>query len=362
MEAKKVYNGVIDWWKIVFCLIIVVMHVGEYYHGDTFLFVWGRYGVEFFFVVSGFFMAAHVMRMDENTGLKEIGKENVRFIWGKIKTVFPAFIIAWMMAFPMYIFRNGIDILHEQGMRKFIMKLVCAIPNIMLLDMSGIPNTNVLGISWYVSAMLVVMFVTYPLLRKWRRNYCYIAAPIIAVALSGFYGMTQEGYHGIDLWTGFMKYGLLRGFVSINLGCLSYVIMEYIKNSFDTMSKARKNTIRFAEPILYIACIAMMNYGTSTCVNIINIFFTIAVAITMSGQSIFMRLCNNSVSRTVGKLSLWIYFIQSPVRMFTLYMWPDASFSQAFVTIFFPSVIISVIIMIIYGAIHKRKKLKVNTI
>ena len=65
MEAKKVYNGVIDWWKIIFCLIIVVMHVGEYYHGDTFLFVWGRYGVEFFFVVSGFFMAAHVMRMDE---------------------------------------------------------------------------------------------------------------------------------------------------------------------------------------------------------------------------------------------------------------------------------------------------------
>ena len=37
MEEKKVYNGVIDWWKIVFCLIIVVMHVGEYYHGDSFL-------------------------------------------------------------------------------------------------------------------------------------------------------------------------------------------------------------------------------------------------------------------------------------------------------------------------------------
>ena len=27
MATKKVYNGVIDWWKIVFCLIIVVMHV-----------------------------------------------------------------------------------------------------------------------------------------------------------------------------------------------------------------------------------------------------------------------------------------------------------------------------------------------
>ena len=42
MEEKKVYNGVIDWWKIVFCLIIVVMHVGEYYHGDSFIFIWGR--------------------------------------------------------------------------------------------------------------------------------------------------------------------------------------------------------------------------------------------------------------------------------------------------------------------------------
>ena len=74
MEEKKVYNGVIDWWKIVFCLIIVVMHVREFFHGESFIFIWGRYGVEFFFIVSGFFMAAHVMRMDESVGLKNIGK------------------------------------------------------------------------------------------------------------------------------------------------------------------------------------------------------------------------------------------------------------------------------------------------
>lgn len=362
MEEKKVYNGVIDWWKIVFCLIIVVMHVGEYYHGDSFIFIWGRYGVEFFFIVSGFFMAAHVMRMDESVGLKNIGKENVLFTWSKIKTILPAYLTAWVLALVMYIKKVGVVIYEQEGLRQFAVRMVHAIPNLLLLDMSGIKNSGVLGISWYVSAMLLVMFITYPALRKWRRNYCYIAAPIIAIALAGYFSVTYDGKSGRDLWMGFMKYGMFRAFISINLGCVSYLIAEKLKESFQSMSTFKKVIIRIAEPVLYIACIILMHYGDCLCINEINIMFMLAIGITMSGNSAFAGICNNNICRTLGKLSLWIYFLSSPVRMFVRQTWPDISYSKAFMLIFFPSIIISVIAYSIYSAIHKRKKLKVNTI
>lgn len=362
MEEKKVYNGVIDWWKIVFCLIIVIMHVGEYYHDDSFIFVWGKYGVEFFFIVSGFFMSAHVMRMDESVGLKNIGKENVLFTWSKIKTILPAYLTAWIAALVLYIQRVGMVVYERDGLRRFAVRMVHAIPNLLLLDMSGIKNSGVLGISWYVSAMLLVMFITYPALRKWRRNYCYIAAPIIAIALSGYFSATYDDKTGVYLGTGFMKYGMFRAFISINLGCVSYLIAEKLKESFQSMSTFKKVIIRIAEPVLYIVCIILMHYGDCPCINEINIMFMLAVGITMSGKSAFAGICNNNVCRMMGKLSLWIYFLQSPVRMLVWQKWPDISYSKAFVLIFFPSIILSAIALAIYETIHKRKKLKVNTI
>lgn len=48
MEKQKIYNGVIDWWKLVFCLVILVMHVGEYFSEGFYLLEWGGYAVEFF--------------------------------------------------------------------------------------------------------------------------------------------------------------------------------------------------------------------------------------------------------------------------------------------------------------------------
>ena len=262
----------------------------------------------------------------------------------------------------MYIKKVGVVIYEQEGLRQFAVRMVHAIPNLLLLDMSGIKNSGVLGISWYVSAMLLVMFITYPALRKWRRNYCYIASPIIAIALEGYFSVTYDGKSGRDLWMGFMKYGMFRAFISINLGCVSYLIAEKLKESFQSMSTFKKVIIRIAEPVLYIACIILMHYGDCLCINEINIMFMLAIGITMSGNSAFAGICNNNICRTLGKLSLWIYFLQSPVRMFVRQTWPDISYSKAFMLIFFPSIIISVIAYSIYSAIHKRKKLKVNTI
>ncbi|MCM1309172.1 MAG: acyltransferase, partial [Butyrivibrio sp.] len=302
--------------------------------GEAYPFKRGGCAVEFFFIVSGYFMCAHAMKQKPSDGLKNIGGENIGFAAGKIKTVLPAYLYAWLLAFVLYIYRIGLDVLKNDGLRAFLLKTAYALPNLLLLDMGGIKGTEVLGVSWYVSAMLIVMFITYPMLRKWGRNYCLIAAPLIALLLSGFYSSRFGGvYHGRYFWTGIMNHGLMRGFISINIGCFAYTAAEYIKNKLGGQSGAVRTLIRAAEPAAYLCAIALMHYGDDGALNIINILLFAGVSVTMSGQSFFARICDNGACRFMGRLSLWIYFCQSPARMLVREKFPDCSYNRAFVLI-----------------------------
>ena len=62
---NKKYNGALDFWKFVFCLVILVFHVGEVYGGKHgYLLEWGRYAVEMFFIVSGYFMCVSAAKAE----------------------------------------------------------------------------------------------------------------------------------------------------------------------------------------------------------------------------------------------------------------------------------------------------------
>lgn len=355
MEKHKSYNGVIDWWKFVFCIVILVMHVGEYFSEGFYLLKWGGYAVEFFFIVSGYFMCAHAMKQKPQDGLKNIGCENIGFISGKIKTVLPAYLYAWLLAFAMYIYKTDFYVLRNDGIRAFVLKIVYGLPNLLLLDMGGIKGTEILGVSWYVSAMLIVMFITYPMLRKWGRNYCLIAAPMLALLLSGFYTSRFGAYHGRYFWTGIMNHGLMRGFISINIGCFAYAVSEFLKEKLNGIGSVRLTLVRIAEPAAYICAVALMHYGDDNGINIINILLLIGVSITMSGQSFFARICDNGVCRFMGKLSLWVYFCQSPARMFVLKRFPDCSYKRAFVLIFGLTALIVAVGMGVHALITKHK-------
>lgn len=355
MENKKIYNGVIDWWKFVFCMVILIMHVGEFFNEGFYLFEHGGYAVEFFFIVSGYFMCAHAMKRESPDGMKNIGREDIKFIAGKIKTVLPAYLYAWVLALGMYIYKTGLDILKNDGIRAFVLKIVYALPNLLLLDMGGIKGTEVLGVSWYVSAMLIVMFITYPMLRKWGRNYCLIAAPVIALLLSGFYSSRFGSYEGRYFWTGIMHHGLMRGFVSINIGCFAYAVSGFFKDKTDACGGVRQTLIRLAEPAAYISAIALMHYGDDRALNIINILLLIGVSVTMSGRSFFAGICDNGVCRFMGRLSLWVYFCQSPARMFVLKKFPDCSYKRAFILIFGLTALLTAVGMGVHALVAKRK-------
>lgn len=48
-EIKKKHNGIISFWKFMFCIMIVIFHVTEKIPKEGSLMKHGRIGVEFFF-------------------------------------------------------------------------------------------------------------------------------------------------------------------------------------------------------------------------------------------------------------------------------------------------------------------------
>ena len=54
-------NGIIDCWRILFALFVMMLHSVYLPHGENAMFKGGWISVEFFFVLSGFLMAKYDM-------------------------------------------------------------------------------------------------------------------------------------------------------------------------------------------------------------------------------------------------------------------------------------------------------------
>ena len=205
--------------------------------------------------------------------------------------------------------------------------IVKMIPNFLLLSMSGVQGTQVVMITWYISAMLIAMLVIYPLLRKYKDTYTLIIAPVTALLISGYFYNTV-GYNGFTKFEGVITHGILRAFVGLNIGCLVYMFAEYLKKK--EFRPSVKRLLGIAELLLYLLAIFMMHDGGKTCVFYNNILLLFAISITASKQSAISGVFDNKVSKFLGEMSLFIYLCQSPARATVRYIFPDVSYWTGF--------------------------------
>lgn len=356
---NKKYNGALDFWKFVFCLVILVFHIGEAYGGKKgYILEWGRYAVEVFFIISGYFMCVSATKAEERQADISLGKETFGFILHKIKRILPAYLFCYVLGIGVWFVESGQYIFQESGLLGLFIKTVKMLPNFLLLFMSGVQGTKVVMITWYISAMLIAMLVIYPLLRKYKDMYTLVVAPVTALLISGYF-YNVSGYNGFDAYDGVITHGILRAVVGINIGCLAYMLAEYMKTK--DYSKSVRILLACAEIGLYLLTIFMMHNGGKKCVFYNNILILFAVAITASKQSAVSKWFDNKVSRFLGEASLYIYLCQSPARVAVRYVFPDISYGTAFLYIGVLTIALAALGMVIVKAVStavgKKKQL-----
>lgn len=305
---KVIRNGEIEFWRGIFCLVIFLYHLSLDSDSSQTLFQKGQIGVEFFFLVSGLFMAKTVDNRREK-GTDGLGKESFMYVLHKYAVMFPYHAAAFLAGFALLIKSQGWALL------ECFEKALLVMPQFLLLHMSGIGDIKVVTIEWYLSAMLIGMLFIYPLLRKWYDVYVYIVGTLLSLSIFGYMYTNVGHLLRKEVWTGVTTAAVLRAVAIMNLGCLAYEIAKMIrKQNWTGKGRLCLSLVCLAGYgiTLYYAASAMDEKVRFTLVFLL----MVSIAVSYSGSNSYGKYLDRDVFRFVGKISLPFYLNTNIVRFF----------------------------------------------
>lgn len=301
----KQRNYAIDFWKLVFCMIIVIYHTATLVKdGRQTWFRGGYIGVEFFAIVSGYLLVASASK--KNINKEQIGKETFSFIMNKIRYFFPYWIIFCIANFIILnIGRNSELVLHN-----FVNSLWCA----GYLYMAGV-GVTVLGVGWYVSSMLLNMFVLYPLCLKNKKFYTEILAPIAVCIIMGYFAHRYGMLAKVSQWYGIVYTGTLRILSHMLLGGFAYSLSERISKI--AFTKWEKIVLTILENGGLLAVLVMICFRWEGDYDFLILFiFFCCITCLFSNVSYSSDIFNRTWIKKISHYSLLCYLSQNTIYYF----------------------------------------------
>lgn len=293
----KKQNYYIDFLRFIFSLIIVFYHSwifkGVFHTG---YFNRGYYAVDFYFIVTGYLLFDSICRKFKKKSVKdsELGKVTFKFVFDKIKGLLPYIGLSIIL---------GLIFIH---LRDFSLSsllsdnVVAEVLQLSFLEGKYSINTPL----WYISVMIIVLFILFPLLLKYRDNYVYfIAFPLIIFVI----GLTN--YMGININSpSEVKFifinGFYKGMIFINLGIISYSVSRWIESL--KLKKKVRIILTIFETLGYLFLILAMHYHLCDSY-VFGLGFTILVSLTFSGQTLISGIFKSSFWKRLGKFGFVLY-------------------------------------------------------
>ena len=316
LNIKK-HNGEISLLKFLFSLLIIAYHMERY--GK---FRFGYLGVELFFIISGYYFCDNVIHDGFNSN---VSRSSLSFLKNKILKFLPYYILLFIVAIPNSIFINNFT------KNDFILSIMClfTVPNYEMKVYSAH------GITWYINAMILVEFIIYPLLLKFKDKIINIVSPIVIFFTFTFLMINFKSI--VDPWqtTTFCYKGLIRAFMDINIGIFMYGILSKLRDV--RLTDFSRFLMTSLEVIGYILIFYLANKNASVVEVIILFLIILCLSITLSEKDYLYDICNNSFFYHLEKLSLPIYifqfiFIDALMFFNDKYSW-NLSFKSSFVII-----------------------------
>ncbi len=228
--SKKNYE--IDFIKLLSTLGIMYYHAGKFNSDGNFFFqTKGYLFVEIFFMISGFFMAMSLFNADKKG--KNLG--NIEFIGHKISAFYPQYIFAFVEGFILFSF-----VVWDISYKEALVSVPYTLGELLLLKNSGITKSISFynGPTWYLSAMIIAMFVIFPFLKKYKEKFASYIAPIVAVFGYAFCANSDKKVLDQQAnWASITTIGNIRAFAGICLGIVIFYISIYFKKKY-TFTKA----------------------------------------------------------------------------------------------------------------------------
>ncbi len=352
-------NGKIELLRFLMAISVLCFHIQKYIgkeikpKGDIYFafFPHGAMGVEFFFVLSGFLMAASVFYAKDADRKLPLGKSTFLFMKKKVMAIFPMHCIAAVGVFAATVFCNGYTL------NKSLETAINSIPGLFFVQMAGFNFKYINNIEWYLSAMLICMCIIYPILRKWYEAFSRIVAPLSALLILGYIMHEYDCLVGVTTWVGITYKSMFRGFSELCLGIFCFEVCRYIQNS--KIDTKKRILISILETGSWIGAFSIIMFTFSYSSNIFALaFIAIGITCTFTGISYGSEVLNKKPIYYLGKLSLPVYLIQLMTIELTPVIFASFSLKVQMALTIVTTLVAAVGLMHLTELITKKKKAK----
>lgn len=289
--------GKISFWKFGFCILIILFHIASIYPEYRYNFLYGSIGVEFFFLVSGYFLAKKYIYYEPK---ENIGEETFNFMKSKIRKFIPYIILLMIVGIPYLTFIKHYTLTEH----------VMTFYKIFLIPANIDTDPSIYGILWYLTTMIVVETIMFPLIVKYKKNFIYIISPIIVLLLMNYILVETKILVAPWVKTPFALKGILRGFLVMNLGMYLYILSEKFNNI--KLTKLSKVILPIIEIFLYLSIFYISNITNAHLKFDIFMLILLSIGLLISANpNIYLtNFSNNKVFYFLEKLSLPMYIYQ----------------------------------------------------
>jgi len=298
-------NNNIEYWRLIFTILVCLLHFSATYFQGKSLFLGGYISVEFFFILSGFLL----FYTYDIKPKKGEGNPGFKYTINKILKLYPHYIFSFLFLFMYIIIVNG------ESIKGILVQMLQSTWEVLMLQMSGGNYTLYNYPTWYISALLIVGYLIYYLLDNYKKIFINLIAPFSIIFIYGFY---SSKIGTIDVWHQVInlgvKSGLLRAFAGMCLGCMCYVAYKKIKDI--KVSNRVSNMLVIIEVLIFSVVVLLSIFIDHTQYDfILIIFLAIAITISFLENRFVDKILNNKFSIILGKLSYPIYLNHTLIRL-----------------------------------------------
>lgn len=346
MEKKREYTrvGEVDLFRLVFSVIIMFRHA-ERLLGKNLVFPGGAFGVEFFFIVSGYLMMASMEKYRDRK-IENVGKETFLFLKKKVAGVYPEVVLSFVIGFLVQcIFR-------KLPWEKIEQLLMNSFFEVLLLQRAGVGENSVNAAIWYIQSMLLCMAVLYPLLRKYPEIMRWIVMPLTTLFLLGYLETNYNSLRDPSKWLGFTYKGNIRAMAELCLGAESYYAVRWLRQFHLThMAKVLLTTVKWCCWAVLCAYTWVMEWRQDVFMVTI---FTVAIVLSFSCQCVDIGLFQNNLVNFLGKFSLSVYLCHYFYARYLPYVLPEGMrYRYMLLCYVVCSLVTALVVMYLAGVIRK---------
>lgn len=304
-------NYAIDFYKFLFSCIIFILHIRKYGNfGPNEMFNGGYLAVEFFFIVSGFFMMSSISKKGI-CGNETPGLFTFKYLFTRYKHLMPQY---WLSIVVLLLVNKIIN----PGFQ-IIKNLQKGFPSIFAFQI--FIDGSVHSQLWFVSALLWASALVYYLILKSKDFSIYVLFPF---GILTYLGLIKSKIGYIDLVNNekFYLAAFGRAFFEIAFGCVLCEIFIKIQHK-----KLNPILMSGVEIILSVIVIIVMWRTRRDYKDFIMVFLLgVLIVILALNRGYVSKMLNNKFSAFLGSISYSIYVNQNAFQQFSLQKFSQYNF------------------------------------